>query len=411
MPYTIATNEFRDLIGTHSVSASTPTQNPNAESPTTFCESTTDFGVSAIVAHLRYLLAGLLRCLWHLELCPTSACPIDCWFCSYTDRNQRGTSIPFAALERVLTDAERLGAIGTYFSGGGDPLAAKEIVQTIEQAASFSGVAVQTNAVLLDRLLKNGSRWFNANLDLISWSIYAHNEQTFVQSCQSKPLAFSRINENMASAVAFRNQWNREHDADPDALPGVHISGKIIVHRDNFRFLPELVDFARSFALDTYHIRLVDNFEPGQDVALTRADIGELLASTASQTDPLIVSLRRSLLQRSGSGSPCPPYTINEGHIAIVETDGNVYLSIPSDGNPAYSIGNITERSLAEIWGSERHRETIHRLRSFLAPLTKDRHHKNDLAVHEFVTGARSLRLSPEMLTPRDFRLFQRPQM
>jgi MoaA/NifB/PqqE/SkfB family radical SAM enzyme len=411
MPYMNAANEFRDLIGTHSVSTSTQTQNANAESPTTFCENTTDFGVSAILAHLRYLLLGLLRCLWHLELCPTSACPIECWFCSYTDRNQRGTSIPFAALERVLADAERLGAVGVYFSGGGDPLAAKEIAQAIERAASFSGVAVQTNAVLLDRLLKNGSRWLNTNLDLVSWSIYAHNEQTFVRACQSKPLVFSKINENIAAAVRFRNEWNREHGADPDALPAVHISGKIIVHRDNFRVLPELVDFARGFGVDTYHIRLVDNFEPGQDVALTEAEIAELLALTASATDPLIVSFRHSLQHRSDSGSPCPPYALNEGHMAIVETDGNVYLSIPSDGNPAYSIGNITEQSLAEIWGSERHRDTIDRLRSFLAPLTKDRHHKNNLAVHQFVTGARSLHLSPEMLTPRNFRFFQRPQM
>jgi MoaA/NifB/PqqE/SkfB family radical SAM enzyme len=411
MPYINAAKEFRSLIGIHSVSSSTATQDANAESPTTFCENTTDFGVSAILAHLRYGLLGLPRCLWHLEVCPTSACPIECWFCSYTDRNQSGTSIPFAALERVLADAERLGAVGTYFSGGGDPLAAKEIAQAIERAASFSGVAVQTNAVLLDRLLKNGGRWFNTNLDLVSWSIYAHNEQTFVRACQSKALVFSKINENIAAGVRFRDDWNREHGADPDALPAVHISGKIIVHRDNFRALPELVDFARSFGLDTYHIRLVDDFEPGQDVALTEAEIAELVALITCAKDPLIVSLRHSLQHRSDSGSPCPQYTIEEGHIAIVETDGNVYLSIPSDGNLAYSIGNITERPLAEIWGSERHRETIHQLRSFLSPLTKDRHHKNDLAVHQFVTGARALRVSAEMLTPRDFRLFQRPQM
>jgi MoaA/NifB/PqqE/SkfB family radical SAM enzyme len=411
MPYVDAANEFRGLIGTHSISTLTSIRGPNQESPTILGEGTTDFGVSAIVAHLRYLLQGFRRCLWHLEVCPTSACPIECSFCSYTDRNQGGTSIPFRSVGRVLRDAERLGVVGTYFSGGGDPLAAKEIAEAIEQAASFSGVAVQTNAALLDRLLENDYCWLNMNVDLISWSIYAHNEQTFVRACQSNPLVFSRINKNIASAVDFRDRWNREHCADPDALPGVHISGKIVVHRDNFRYLRELVDFARSFALDTYHIRLVDNFEPGQDVALTQPDIGELLDSIATETDPLLVSLRRSLQRPGELGSPCPPYTINEGHIAIVETDGSVYLSIPSDGHRAYSIGNINERSLAEIWGSERHIETIHRLRSFLAPLTKDRHHKNDLAVHEFVNGARSLHLSPEMLSLRNFRLFQRPQL
>src|SRR5260221_599265 len=108
------------------------------ESPTVFCPNTTDFNVNAILAHIRQQRQyehKLFPGPYHLEVCPTSACSIACHFCSYTIRNESGQSVPLAALLNTLDDAEALGVVGTYFSGGGDPLVYRDICPVVERAA------------------------------------------------------------------------------------------------------------------------------------------------------------------------------------------------------------------------------------------------------------------------------------
>lgn len=385
------------------------------ESPTTFCSNTTDFRVNATFAHIRNdrrLAAGLGPAPYHLEICPTAACPLTCKFCSYTMRNQSGQSLRLGNLLRLLDDAELMKVVGIYLSGGGDPLAYRDICTVIERAAEFSGVAIQTNGVFLDPLLKAGYRWFNWAVDLVTWSIYAADEHTFSKVCGTKPAVFSRIVENIKCAVRYRDRFRHVGSGDESSLPPTHISGKIIVHRGNYLQLEQTVEFARALNLDTYHIRLVDNFEPGQDVALSDRQKAEMMKSIEKCTDPLLRSLHDSLSSTAKQGTTCPAYTLREGHVAIVETDDSVYLSIPSDGLPQYSLGNLNNSSLRDLWFTEHHKQLIRNLEfGFLAQLTKDRHHKNDLAIHQLVSGQWSFQLSPEMLTARNFRMFQRPQL
>ena len=164
--------------------------------------------------------------------------------------------------------------------------------------------------------------------------------------------------------------------------------------------------------LDTYHIRLVDDFEPGQDVALSAAQRSHLEQILGPSADPLLQSFRTSLSRLAQSRTNCLPYSLMEGFNAIVETDGEVFLTIPSDGNREYSIGNVNQARFRDIWGSQRHTEVIARLKNEARPpVTKDRHHKVDLAIHAFLNGTRNFQLHPEMLTPWNFRLNQRAQI
>jgi MoaA/NifB/PqqE/SkfB family radical SAM enzyme len=392
-----------------------PNGNASVESPTVFCANTTDFSTNAILAHIRQTHECTERTfptkLYHLEICPTAVCQIACTFCSYETRNLAGNRLPLQILKQVLEDARYLQVVGCYWSGGGDPLAAKAIDSLVGESSEFCGVSMQTNAVSLDRLLKHGCSWFNQTCDLITWSIYAHQEELFNKACRAEPSKFRKIVENITTAVRFRDQWHLEHLNLLESLPPVHISGKIVVNRENFRALPEMLEFARDLKLDTYHIRLVDNYEPGQDVALTPEQIDELKRLVRFANDPVLKSFGASLERRHEAPTACPCYSIREGINAIVETNGDVFLSIPSDGH-RFSIGNVNQTRLRDLWGSPQHLEIIHRLENeFSAPVSKDRHHKIDLAIHEFETGERHLQLTPEMLTTRNFRQHQRAQL
>jgi MoaA/NifB/PqqE/SkfB family radical SAM enzyme len=385
-------------------------------SPTFFDANTTNTGLNGVLAYLRQSAGpkgklGIPRAPYHLEICPTNRCPIDCFFCSYEQRNRAGLQLDAELLSSVLDEAREMGTLGVYFSGGGDPLVAARVDALISKAAEFSGVAVQTNAVALDRLLEHGYRWFNTQCDLISWSIYAPSEALFKTVCQADAAKFTRMKNNMARAVQFRDQWAGEEGAGEDRLPPVHLSGKIVLSRENYRHLPELVAFAKSFELDSYHIRLVDNFEPGQDVALSAEQMRELRTLATASAEPLLLQFGEFLTQRRPEPAPCPNYSLHFGLNAIIETTGEVFLSIPSDGPSHFSIGNIKKEKLSTIWGGPRHKEVIDRLETITFPVTKDRHHKINMAIHDHLTGRHRYEFSSDMLTPRNFRYHLRAQI
>lgn len=387
------------------------------EAPTVYDSNTTDVGITAILAYLRQTHGkrgrhGLPRAPWHLEICPTAICQVHCIFCSYEIRNRIGRTLKPETIEEVLADARELGVVGCYWSGGGDPLAAPEIDRLIEKSAEFSGTSVQTNAVSLSRLTRHGAAWFNRSLDLLSWSIYAHTEELFQKVCRARPGQFTRLVKNIREAVRLRDEFRSSQQSGGDGLPAVHLSGKLVVSRDSYEHLPEQLAFARELDLDTYHIRLVADFEPGQDVALSAKQRSHLAQILGPSADPLLQSLRKSLSPQPIMRTDCQPYSLMEGFNAIVETDGEVFLSIPSDGYREYSIGNVNRQRFRDIWGSQRHAEVVTRLKNEKRPpVTKDRHHKLDLSINDFLNGARDFALSPEMLTPANFRLHQRAQI
>ncbi len=388
----------------------------SARSPTFFDPNTTNMELTGVMAYLRQSNGpqgplGLPRAPYHLEICPTNRCQIDCRHCSYEQRNRAGLHLDPVLLNQLLEDAREMGVVGLYWSGGGDPLAAKNIDHLVAKSASFSGVAIQTNAISLDRLLQHGCHWFNHNCDLISWSIYASSEPLFRTVCQAGPDKFQKIVENMECAVHFRDEWMRTQSSEIEQLPPVHLSGKIVVSRHNYRELPEILAFAQSFRLDSYHIRLVENFEPDQDVALNDHQIEELRVLAQHSHDPLLTQFSEFLLRRKSQPVICPKFSLQFGLNGIIETNGDVFLSIPSDGQSQFSIGNINRNRLSNIWGSSKHKEVIKQLEALKIPVSKDRHHKINMAINEHVTGSRTYKITPEMLTARNFRLFQRAQI
>jgi MoaA/NifB/PqqE/SkfB family radical SAM enzyme len=215
----------------------------------------------------------------------------------------------------------------------------------------------------------------------------------------------------MKCAGRYRDEWTRAQSSEIEQLPAVHLSGKIVVSRENYRQLPDILAFAQSFRLDSYHIRLVDNFEPGQEVALTEQQVQDLRVLAQQSSDPLLKQFGEFLLRRQCQRAICPKFSLRFGLNAIIETNGDVFLSIPSDGQSQFSIGNINRDRLSHIWGSSKHKEVIKRLEALTIPVSRDRHHKIDMAINEHVTGRRKYQFTREMLTKRNFRLFQRAQI
>jgi len=401
---------FVDFVENAFEPCSAPASSPEVER-TVNDKKTTNFGANAILAHVYaewHRKRGMKPPPFHCEVCPTSKCPIHCQFCSYTERNRARHHLSKKILDEIAEDLKEMGTLAVYGSGGGDPLASDETVAFIDKVAAFSSVAIQTNAACLHKLQKWGCDWFNNRVDLVSWSVYADNPRTFQEVCGSNEKVFATIESNVRKTVEFRDSWR--HCGLPSVPP--HLSAKIVLSRGNFRRVVNMLRYARSFCPDTIHICLVDDFEPGQSVALTSSDLVELCALLDGEDDEQLVRLRKRIDGRENLvRSFIPNHTVLDGQTAIIETDGSVYVSIPSDGNPNYVIGNVNELRLRELWWGPRHRDVVSRLARVAFPINRDRHYSRDVAVEDFLRGRSAFPLRAADLTVERLRADLRVQI
>jgi len=162
--------------------------------------------------------------------------------------------------------------------------------------------------------------------------------------------------------------------------------------RENFGFALEIFNYFKGLGLDNILIRCVGNFEPGQDVELSKEQISRLvhafhygLRMSNDQIDAVTGRGAKELLP-----VPSRCWISALQYTAGVDPDGEVYLCSPWSQKD-YSIGNINQASFSSIWGSIKHKEVAECLNSKLKsgqcyPLLC-RHYYSNLAIDAFIKG------------------------
>lgn len=113
----------------------------------------------------------------HIRIKPTNVCAHNCWYCSYRVENmQLGKDmdqrqyIPKEKMYEIISDLNELGVKAVTFSGGGDPLYYKYIVETLEQLSETNiKFSLLTNGTPLNgrvvELLSNYASWIRISID------------------------------------------------------------------------------------------------------------------------------------------------------------------------------------------------------------------------------------------------------
>jgi MoaA/NifB/PqqE/SkfB family radical SAM enzyme len=189
----------------------------------------------------------------HLELDLTDRCNVACYFCNQQDVRTTD-QLPLEHVRALIDELAVTGLKSVRLSGGGDPLAHREVGSVLDHLA-LRGVVVDnltTNAALMGpeiarRLVDNGAREVLVSLNAASRDDYA-------RMMQARPAVFDRVVENVRALVALRG------DA---AMPSIAV--QFLLDRRNLGDLPAMYELGRAMQVDRIPISIVLNI-PNQRI-------------------------------------------------------------------------------------------------------------------------------------------------
>jgi MoaA/NifB/PqqE/SkfB family radical SAM enzyme len=196
----------------------------------------------------------------HAELDLTDRCNVACYFCNQQDvRTTR--QLPLEKVFSLLDELKAGGLRSVRLSGGGDPLAHRDVAKVLARLTAL-GVNVDnvnTNGALLDpgigeRLIDNGCRELIVSLNAVDAADYH-------RMMQVRPAIFDKVLANVRGIIAQRGER---------PLPVVTV--QFLIDRENYRRIPEMYALGRGLGADRITI------SPVQDIPLERIDHDLLLA-------------------------------------------------------------------------------------------------------------------------------------
>jgi MoaA/NifB/PqqE/SkfB family radical SAM enzyme len=204
----------------------------------------------------------------HAEIDLTDRCNVACYFCNQQDVRTT-QQLPLEKVFLLLEELVAGGLRSVRMSGGGDPLAHREVGRVVARLTEL-GVNVDnvnTNAALLDpdigqRLIENGCRELIVSLNAVDGADYH-------RMMQVRPAIFDKVLANVRRFIVQRGQL---------ALPVVTV--QFLIDRENYRRIPEMYAVGRGLGVDRITISPVQDIplqRIDHDILLTPADI-ELIA-------------------------------------------------------------------------------------------------------------------------------------
>jgi len=321
-----------------------------------------------------------------VAICPTPACVRECTFCSNQKRNKeninRRLTITPSKFIGLIGALVKLEVKGVSVAGGGEPLVYKGPIAKnlfLKDNPPFK-IGIHTNGVLLKKIL-NERIFKNGNIAYINVSVVAHTSKLYTKVCNASGKQFFSIERNILDAIELKNYTGSS----------IEIGVKILLCRENSFFAFEIFNYFKNIGVDNILIRCVGNFEPGQDVELLPEQINylkDVFRNNLCMNDDQIAAVTGFNPDILPIPSRCWIYALQ--YTAGVDPDGETYLCSPWS-HKEYSIGNINQSNLRDIWGSDRHKlvaATLNKnLRSGKCSPLLCRHYYSNLAIDAFIAG------------------------
>ena len=291
---------------------------------------------------------------WTVGISPTSRCPRQCFFCSHSQRNQLGFNLSKHVMEQIHSDMKAMGVKGVIYAGGGDPFAwERDIVSYMEMAANFCCVGIDTNGVLAQKILVSNVA---AKIFYITFALLGHDADLYRQVCSRDQ--FKLVDSNIRLLVSRKKEANSHYP---------HINVKLSINRLSYRHVIDMWRYANNLGVDNIFARCMNNFEESQDIELTPEQKKELFNLIVGSSD-LPQDYRHAFAQNLVYPTlftghlPSRCWSVLLGHNLGIKQDGECYLCVPTSGLKEFSIGNVNQQSIAELWGSKKHLDVIRRL-------------------------------------------------
>ncbi len=288
---------------------------------------------------------------WAVEIHPTSLCSLSCKRCSYGKRNKDRCELTFSLMENLLESLSNFNISSLIFSGGGDPLSwSKGTIRDCLPSNVPYRRAIATNGIGLKRALDKESL---INLDIIQINVNGYDEQSYLNSTRRK--LFSQFQKNI--------QWlftNRDENI-------TQITGKILIHRQNYLMIDNYLEFCVKLGFDLVVIKLAGNYELDQDVELTndqKQELRKILHQSPFLSQyPAYFDAIATKDNTNEISLPDKCWLIEQGLYTLIRSNGDVFLCVTSPYTQENRIGNLFEQDLEEIWNNlchERVKKKLH---------------------------------------------------
>lgn len=327
---------------------------------------------------------------WSLELYPTMACNIACVHCYAQLRNAEYgfTSMPVEMMDRLHGSIRSMGVRGVQYCGGGEPTLWRngriaDYIATLPMDTTRAGMA--SNIVKGDCLARADVL---EKMTFIEVAVFAFDNASYA-AVAGKQDTHDKVQRSLEKILAARQ-------AAGSSSP--FVNAKILINNVNYRWMPQIYDWASGAGFDNIHLRLVDDYENIGGFVLSgdeRAEYGALLAEFAEQRD--IPGLRDQLGMvlgvdnKGASGEHQHCWTVSLGLNCWVLANGEVYACGPQWGRPEYQIGDLRRADLEEIWGGPRHQQVAtlltERMPGSRCYATGCRHIKQSIAIDAMRAG------------------------
>lgn len=286
----------------------------------------------------------------YVRVKPTNTCDHNCFYCGYNPsleyfRNHtinRRDFIPSPKMEEILSDFKEMGVKAVTYSGGGEPLIYKHIVETLRRTKDLGiELSIITNGQNLEgeraELLRD-AEWVRISVDSCTAEVFSETRRVPAEN-------FNKL---------VRNIQNFSKIKKKDCVLGVNF----VIHKGNKEQVYGAPGFFRDFGVD--NIKFSPVWTPN------------LIEYHASHKEMVLEQIQRAIQDTKGidiystiendfklSGVNQRTYE----HCYIMQTvpsigaDCKVYFCQDKAYSEKDSLGSLKDKSFKELWFSEAAKE------------------------------------------------------
>lgn len=269
-----------------------------------------------------------------LEFFLSNACNHACGGCHSRHLHRlKHKFIDFEKLKEIVSDFAELGGEGIEISGGGEPLLYPQLIPAVAFMRSKGlKVGIFSNGTLLDRKL---SKFLMENLLFLRVAFDAATRETYRKMHGRDE--FEKLKKNMKQLMKFRKDG------------GATVGAKFLVSTWNWQELHDAAVLAGDLGLDYFQFKTLrdSRFTPKGAVLKKAMAEAERARELTNGNYQVFGSLEKT--------KPAGRCFLNPLH-PVIDATGAMYLcAFFHHRKQSHKIGSVYEKSLPEIWYSERH--------------------------------------------------------
>jgi len=269
---------------------------------------------------------------------PSYVCNQNCVYCMYKDWIDDSTMMSESQLKSTLSQLINLGVEGCEACGGGEAFSNPHIKSAIEYADTVKPIkyAALTNGTLID---DNMAEFIAKRFSYIRFSMDDVCVEGYNKKRRPSNAGYERVIRNIKNILSSRDK----------CLVGI----KILLINSDLDKIKQSIEFADNIGVDSIQFKVAEyeNQNPLDNKVFQNADKIRKVIDEHKGNVKILASLNKTSIDFICKTSPLQ---------VTVDARGDVYICCYYQHRPdEHKIGNMFEKKLSDIWGSETHKQKL----------------------------------------------------